>query len=317
LRKEPISLVALAALAATGAFAQVTLSGNLSTGVSNTNGVKAVNGSDVYSSNSVKFTSTEDLGGGMKATGVFDMRITNTGADRNTGDLYIDLSGAFGSVRAGQFTFASNSGFNPFASRTATSLATGGGAVGPSGVQYTTPSFSGMTVSVFAGGQTEAAGTTAATGVKLNYANGPLAAQVASSSAGMLQANVDAGDVASTVTSAGLSYDAGVAKIYVNSSQQKAGTGSSTGSTAMAEGSGTAFGVAVPMGALTVKAGMMNYSTSSTATSVSKLVDRNSVGVDYALSKRTTFQAEMGKQKEAKAGANAQTNYWVGINHTF
>lgn len=110
------------------------------------------------------FQATEDLGGGLKATARFSQNISgNTlGVQR---DRYVDVAGGFGSVRLGRFNgFIGN--FNNFSGAGTTaqggelnSFTTGGGRLFGSGItggnfernsgqiQYTSPSFSGFTVS--------------------------------------------------------------------------------------------------------------------------------------------------------------------------
>ncbi len=101
------TLIALAALAATGAtFAQATISGNV--GFSwQQSPVKAANGSHVQGfaiqDGEIYIAATEDLGGGMSATarGGFTMRGRgNAIADR---DATVTLTGKFGALTAGAF----------------------------------------------------------------------------------------------------------------------------------------------------------------------------------------------------------------------
>lgn len=130
------TLIALAALAATGAFAQssVTISGNLdagakfvsaptsaNSGAGPTNGSsQAIAGSNT-STNAIVFKGTEDLGGGMKANFVLEMNpslvqsssaanaqasAVYTGTPFN-GEQFLGLSGNFGEVKLG----TPNSGF--------------------------------------------------------------------------------------------------------------------------------------------------------------------------------------------------------------
>jgi len=122
------SLIALAALAATAAFAQssVTLSGNLDFAYGNVSGTQAgIKGSTVSTSNGlvsstsvIRITAVEDLGGGMKATahyGIDPRAVANDGAaftnttdaTKNTmtafskDELFVGLAGGFGNIRLG------------------------------------------------------------------------------------------------------------------------------------------------------------------------------------------------------------------------
>ena len=79
------TLVALAALAATGAFAQVTITGNLAMGYQQVAGVSTTNGGPGdYSglgvdTSEIDFAATEDLGGGWKV----EAKMALAGADRS------------------------------------------------------------------------------------------------------------------------------------------------------------------------------------------------------------------------------------------
>jgi predicted porin len=118
------SLVALAALAATGAFAQssVTLYGRIDAGLYNQKKVTQVNGT-APSTNSTVFdlagaqnrktgarlgvTGVEDLGGGLKAGFVIESRVNidknNGGTFGDTRQANINLNGGFGTVVLGTY----------------------------------------------------------------------------------------------------------------------------------------------------------------------------------------------------------------------
>jgi predicted porin len=127
------TLVALAALAATSAFAQVTITGNIDFAYSSSTGTNAIsNGKTIATStgtsstSAIKFAATEDLGGGMKATAFYaiDPRTlandglsttnntqaattpaTTQGAATVTGlnrdEMYVALTGNFGALKLG------------------------------------------------------------------------------------------------------------------------------------------------------------------------------------------------------------------------
>ena len=113
------SLVALAVLAATGAFAQssVTLSGTIKAGVAATNYSGAVNPLANGSSTSVSDGSsrfalrgTEDLGGGLRANFQIETRFradeggttAGTAGQVGGGNTFVGLSGGFGMVQLGR-----------------------------------------------------------------------------------------------------------------------------------------------------------------------------------------------------------------------
>lgn len=274
-----------------------------------TNGAKTINGIDIYNSNSMAVVATEDLGGGMTASAKLQWRLNNM-TNRATGDQYVDLAGGFGSIRVGQFTFASHSGYNPFASTHAT---TGGGAAaigGANTVAYTSPSFGGVTVAVGTTSDTTAGVGKPGTGVRVNYGAGPLSVQYASSTAAdNLSSNTTNGY---KHTALGASYDLGVATAYLTSYQETAGaTAAGTDNT---QEKGVQIGAAIPMGALTFKISNMNRSSTDTA---STAVDTTSYGFSYALSKRTTAEFQTASNKlVTTAGTKTQTS-WIGISHSF
>ena len=317
------TLIALAAVAVTGAaFAQVTISGGVSMGLlkstpgagdagalnateTKANQTNTVGGVDTVNSNSFNFTATEDLGGGLLATAVIQNRLTainGRDATAQSGDLYVNLAGGFGQVRAGKFTFNSHAGFNAFASRTVTTVGTTAGqdVGGNNTVQYTTPSFNGFTVTAAMTRDISAgAAGKDGTGIKANYAQGPLSVQVARTTG-----TKDAANAAKVETTAlAASYNMGVAIVYANNFSTKT-NGATTAK-------GNSFSVAAPMGAVTLRAGVMNNSVNN------NLLDRTAVGVDYALSKRTTLIAETATDKTAVTGVGKRTNYFVGVAHTF
>jgi len=324
MKKSLVALAALAAASATFAQSSVTLSGGVSAGIQRTGASKAaqvtsVAGVDAVNSNSFIFTATEDLGQGLKATGVIQQRLNATNQDGEGGDLYVDLSGPFGSVRAGKFTFNSNSSYNAFASRAVSTLAGAGQALGANNtIQYVSPSFNGLTVALGVNLDNSAGAVgTSGTGIKAVYSAGPVAVQVATTRA----TNMAATGTPAKNTTIGINYDLGVAKIFFNTYNQKAGvTGSvSTGAAATANGTalvdekGNSLSVSVPMGALTLKAGLINRSENTATTATDRVV----VGADYALSKRTSLIAEVANDKVAVGGANKRTNYFFGVAHTF
>jgi len=131
------SLIALAALAATSAFAQssVTMYGNIDVGygshkTTNLNGTVATKSSGVmdgsYAGSRIGFRGTEDLGGGLKANFVIEQGISSTSGDGfnkrvasaghqvdsagtystgNNRQSFVGVSGGFGEIRAGyQYT---------------------------------------------------------------------------------------------------------------------------------------------------------------------------------------------------------------------
>jgi predicted porin len=328
------SLVALAALAATSVFAQssVTLSGGFSMGLraaqsfsSTTGALDATSGGDAKglhraiapvnndSSNMLQFAVSEDLGGGMAASGVVQLRVNEGSglkgasqlAIQSTGDTYVQLAGGFGTLRLGHWSVASHAGWNAFGSRTVSNLATGVANLGTNLVAYTTPNVSGFTATAaYAVNPTTLVGADGSL-LMVNYAAGPLAvrAQIARPNSATA-ARPDGYGLAA-------SYDFGVAKIFATSfTGQAMATATSTSTV---DRSGFHVSGQVPLGALTLRAGVMNQSKDTTA----NFLDRRSAGVDYALSKRTTLIADFVQQKQAATAANKVNTYFMGVAHTF
>lgn len=327
------SLVALAALAASAAFAQssVTISGDLSFGHSvlttrtaaGVTKAATIGPVDTNNSNRINVIAVEDLGGGLKVTGRVDNRLTNANTARNTGDMFVQVDAPFGSIRVGQYTFASHAGWNAGSARQLSSLATAAQSLTPNVMSYTSPAVSGLTLAAAVDLDTSAGSVgKEGWGLKLNYAAGPVGAQVSYTTAPKVTASM----TPVTVLGLAASYDFGVAKVFYNQTDSRAGNntvattaaGYFSAATAAGAGSvsahtGNSLSLSVPMGAASLKAGFVNRKGDSNAT----IVDRSMVGIDYSLSKRTTLVAEFGQDKQAVTGANRATNSFVGINHTF
>lgn len=173
------SLVALAVLAATGAYAQssVTLSGTIKAGVAATNysgsAIPANNGSSTsVSDGSSRFalSGTEDLGGGLRANFRIETRFradeagltAGTAGQVGGGNTFVGLSGGFGMVQLGRLDTHYCYGVDQHGSRAtaltasscsilgfvngsaaANSVATGARLANT--IRYTTPAMSGFT----------------------------------------------------------------------------------------------------------------------------------------------------------------------------
>lgn len=201
------TLIAVAALAATGAFAQVSVYGRLDAGwavtTSTTNNVETkANG--VQSHNSVSsmwgIRGSEDLGGGLKANFQLEQDIYtangNTGVSGALGGgnnnnapgfnrvSLLGLSGGFGTVSFGRdyvptFKLVGATEINGYSRVSTIQLAAAGGqSTAPNLVFYSSPVMSGFQVNLAYGNQdtTSNAGdnTTKITNITATYTNGPL-----------------------------------------------------------------------------------------------------------------------------------------------
>jgi predicted porin len=238
------TLIALAAVAATSAFAQstVTLSGIVDIGVKNVNKVAAgaATTSVAAGNNSrIAFSATEDLGGGMKAIANAQMRFdptTGTTEAANArplfqGETRVGLTGGFGTVMLGRGLTAlqlPNGGNSDpwgvttvagsvYAAGFATDYAAGGEGRIDQGIWYTSPSFGGFTVSgSYSPRKVVTAGVGSKAPLSLNalYANGPLVVGV----------GTEENRAADTITQVYGNYDLGVAKVFASYATIKGGT---------------------------------------------------------------------------------------------
>lgn len=336
------TLIAVAALAATGAFAQnVTITGTLDPMLQHQS-VTIGNGTDrttlgmvatqVGTSN-VTFSGNEDLGGGLKAVFLYemDMDVTSTGSATATGagptqggQIFAGLEGAFGSFKMGVpntptlTTQGSRSGFGTKIGGGRAGLGVGGTARtrNSDSYLYTTPNFSGFTAAVAyvpkanstyaagVGGAAALTEVTAITDVGVFYANGPIAAGVSNYS----QSNVVA------QTTGFVAYTIGPVKVTGGFHQEKS-------KVAGADQAGQqGFNVAV------------NYSVTPTLTLLGNVIQTNdkrvvnqdlslvAVGVKYDLSKRTSLHLRVISEERDNAGATEtkeQRTTLAGIQHNF
>lgn len=231
------TLIAVAALAATGAFAQVSVYGRLDVGYANTkvetNGVSTkANGVQSHNSASSMWgiQGSEDLGGGLKANFKLeqDVYVAN-GNIGNSGTLgggtgsaafnrtsLVGLSGGFGSIALGRdyvptFKLATATDVNAQSRITTVNLAAVAGSTSPNLIHYSTPNLSGFQVNLAVGNQdssvSNATGdtTTKTTNITATYANGPLMVGVGS---GTVKAKAGGAASSAAATVSGLTFAA-------------------------------------------------------------------------------------------------------------
>ena len=330
------TLIALAAVAATSAFAQstVSLTGNVGFGFQNSPAqVAGLTMTDA----TVAVTAMEDLGGGMKATAnmTFDTGGSqfNTVGNFNRRNTSLSLAGGFGSV-----AFANTRSGDLMTRAMVAPAALPDGIYDTSGVlarapidilTYTTPSFSGFTGSlsyvesgapaaVTAGyannpitlvpTQGDGGGkfTTTTTVLGLNYANGPLAAGLAfKTSTYNSDYPIAAALIArSTNTEGFLTYDFGMAKVGLGFDTANAGTLAG----AVNDATAWSFGVAAPIGAFTLGVNWAQRDVNNMYEAV----------VKYDLSKRTAINVSFGRQSfDSVAGGVDGNQYRIGLFHAF
>ncbi len=331
------SLIALAVLTVSGAsFAQssVQIDGVMDVAVTSIDykGQKvsgiANNGS---STSQINFRGTEDLGGGLKANfrvetdwntvsnnanagtaSTIATPVNSTAGTFGNGELRVGLAGNFGTIDAGAVNYNSLiSGLTgqPFG----TAIGSGFGATSArlvrsdNSINYKSPSFSGLTVSLYnAQKQTKATGSdysatfgaydfTGSDEVNVSYNNGPIAASYTN-----LKQKAAAG-TSTTYDTLGANYALGAAKLFVLLQNTKNSAGTTDNSYVALSGTYT-------MGATTLMASAGTFENKAGAKS--KLA---ALGADYALSKRTAVYARY-ESIDDKAGVAANPATLVGSN---
>lgn len=326
------TLIALAAVAATSAFAQssVTMYGRLDAGYAagkttvENNGVTTdTNNNGVQSHNSVSsywgIKGTEDLGGGLKAnfkleqdlfpaTGTLGVSgagsTTAAGGTTNAASFnrtsLVGIQGAFGAIDIGRdynpmFSVAAASDVFGLSRLSTVGLAANVGSTIDRQVIYTSPNFGGFTGKLSTG-HTDmglGGGYTHNAHASGVYANGPLYVGLG---LGNMEAQPTTGGQTTKTEGAALTvtYDFGVAKLYVGHITKKVTQNDKAGA---ADDTETNLGVNVPFGKLAVQA-VYGRNTKKNDTAGATAEDRSGndwgLGVTYELSKRTTAFAKTG-----------------------
>ncbi len=281
------------------------------------------------SANTFNFRITEDLGGGMKAMGMTQIRYDAAhGAERNESGVsgnapgfhlaVLSLAGDFGQVDLGRIGLDQNWGYNPFGSNGAhLNPISFAGATQNGQWRYTLPTLvAGLKLSVAGAVQGNNTGAEADSSQLLaTYATGPLSLTVVSEKVYGNQvggANANPGGATlgtnslkaggSKLFTVGASYDFGVVKLMAIAGTEEDATSGAK------RNKGSSVSATVPFGATTLKLGAMNDQHTTNQ-------DKVSLGVDYALSKRTTVSADTYKIRNAATNLGQQT--WIGVRHAF
>ncbi len=339
------TLIAMAALAATSAFAQssVTLYGRLDMGYAlNTtttttpagvatdtrnNGIN--NGG--LSTNLWGMRGTEDLGGGLKANFVLEGDLT---PDNGTaGGLTLarvstlGLSGNFGTVNMGRnytplfWTITTNDLFSTTGAGTVNNFPDG--ARFSDMISYSTPNTGGFVATAMLGrnntSTTAVATTSGNTGLSARFDQGPLMVGAAYGRINGLAAGVNS---VNNGTAFVTSYNFGVAKLdgsYIRGTAQ-----ANTAVNTVTTNRETNLGLTMPVGATTLLVGLGRNTRQATTAGVAGAAQSGSdfvIGATYSLSKRTTAYVKTGRyaQLGAVTGVNGtKTNTSAfGLRHTF
>jgi len=304
----------MAAVAVAGAAsAQVSITGSLGYGweISSQGNDPSTKGLKVTDGN-VKFSATEDLGGGMSVATAMDIQSRGRGTDIKGRDASITLvtgAGGFtlGAVEAGNGIIGLGGAGAPTigldgnrAQSDPTAGARNNGVLDSASnvsiAQYSLPVGNGFGISIARIDDT-------ATGEGANPGN----VYGATYAMAGLNAKLDVTQaklVNRTRLSA--SYDLGSAVIGAGYQTRKSTTaGLATGALDAGTNKQTIIGVAMPVGALTVG---LNYATNKNSTeSVSN--KGTDIGVSYALSKRTALYAQMQRVTVGTAEATTTTRF--------
>ena len=153
----------------------------------------------------------------------------------------------------------------------------------------------------------------------INYSKGPLTASFINIEGGASTGNLTGAtaaarapsDTATSNQAIGASYNFGVARLSVVNSVAKAVGGAKSADI-------MSIGATIPMGAYTILAGYNKAKSLGTVTAANDT--KLAVGVNYALSKRTTLGADLFKAEGLAAVAGtgtAGTGFVVRVGHTF
>ncbi len=346
------TLIAIAALAATSAFAQssVTINGLLDVSYSSTSGnattvstkADTVNASIGSATSAINLAAVEDLGGGMKATAFYGIDPRNMFANSSSStlgrhEMYVGLSGGFGSIKLGSPNTAALSAMGAgqiFGTATGSAFANGTTAAGSAvrfnnSVRYDTPAFNGFSASVnYAPGNNDATAQTQTlaaaaqvTDIGLAYSNGPLnvnysnlkrSAVVAATASAQADGTASFGLAAvtaaeaSTYQSLGANYTMGAIKLFAGH-----GKGDKSGASA-ADTKYNSLGASYTTGKTTFLVGMTDATIGTAA-------KRKATGarVDYALSKRTVAYIVNEAYDSGATSANKTNITAVGVRHSF
>ena len=328
------SLIALAALAATSAFAQSSVQvvgtfdpsfavakNTLGSGVSYTNQFIRNNS---QGTSQITFKGTEDLGGGLKANFLIendfdagkDARLGGTtygNLGSGGGEVFLNLEGGFGKIALGapNTPTLSAQAQNPFGTKIGGGFAqlNSGKVRNNNTVMYSTPTMGGLTAHVAYSNKTKDAAsvTTIAdiTDVGLFYANGPLDVKLTS-----YKVSATPTVLAKTDNNLTAAYDLGVAKIGAASFTQK--------QTGVVDKQATQMFATVPLsGTWDLRASYGSVNDKTAANLDSKIT---AVGVKNSISKMTSLYARFVSQtydNVAATGTKKTTTTLVGMQTNF
>ena len=334
------TLIALAALAATGAFAQstVTLSGTMDIGLENVNQYASQIQTSRNGTTNFTLAGTEDIGGGLKArfsvSTSFDSSFDDAGGTYKAGStttvgatnanagtgaastignngMFVALDGGFGSVIAGRpkstvYDFAQiangTKGVSGFAGTNTASFAS---VYVANAVQYASPVFGGFSAQLEYNAA-EVLGAESGAALGLKYANGPLTLTAVQNNQ-KSTATTGTIDYSAKVSQLAASYDFKVAKVFLTTQNEIQSTTASQ-----------VLGVSAPVGA----SGLVWAQYGSKVKAHGDTQTIMGLGYKHNLSKRTQLYVNYGTRNDAavtaaSATAGSTAGYGLGLTHNF
>jgi len=246
----------------------------------------------------LKFSASEDLGGGLTASASFGldaMTVNNAVAAANTGSVLSVTAAGAGTFSISNVEAAD---YLPIDTITDSNFSNGGTA---DRISFKSESINGLTLTVtYSDGLSGAGHTSGSTSTvyELDYATGPFAANF-----GMMKVDKQTHATSDSGSRVKVSYDAGVAKFTYGSVNETEDDQTSVKQ--------TGWTVTAPVGPLSVTASMVS-SKRGTATKLNGAV----YSASYALSKRTALAVEKMTWDTATAGVNPQRTR-VTLSHAF
>jgi predicted porin len=325
------TLIALAVLAASGAsFAQATITGTYTFGYKQTQTAGAASTSGIGTDTAaVQFAASEDLGGGLKASAKVSIASAYRGATVGGEDAALNLTGGFGSLTMG--TVESANGLLAIGSSGASGFGVDGAVISGSTnldvIAYALPLGNGLTLGVsytdvgVASGVPKLGEGTTGTSIGqsswtagVTYAAGPLAVKLdttAYARKGDADVTSNSNDNRYRLTAG---YDLGMVRLSAGYS--RLAVSNNTGSATRTE---SLLGVKVPVGAVTLG---LDYATSNNAliaNAIGANEDRSgySLGVSYALSKRTSVSASYLNWSTKGDANGSSTGFRTFVSHSF
>ncbi len=320
-----------------------------------------------WSTSNLAFSGTEDLGGGLRASFFLNQELRQTAGTVNARDLWLAVSGPMGEIKIGRQPTAIEAGWGAIASSGTTNTAgtsdsggydliagtlgatqtraqqfdtagttAGGSLARQSGViRYTSPAFSGVTVSLdYVDNSTDDSTAVGESknkqfGGNATYVSGPLTLVVGYAKRDVTGAIVatgetTAGDTATTgkatLSYYGGSYDFGVATLRYAYGMREDNTQANP-SVVQSDLTVHNVGITIPVGAVTLTGNIYDGNDDRTiAAADERKLSGYQLGARYALSKRTTAYAVTGNNRNEGTGADNTAKVKtsaVGLIHSF